>query len=62
LLLHVALQEGQTFFEVVQPGVHDRQDGGGGLRGQDSANIRLFHRPTARAGRFGDCMPTGFIV
>lgn len=34
LLLHVALQEGQTFFEVVKPGIHGSEDAGGRRRGK----------------------------
>ncbi len=42
LLLHVALQEGQAFFEVVQPGIHGTKmppGGGGASRCQPHMNI-----------------------
>ena len=39
LLLHMALQEGQTFFEVMKPGIHGSEDAGGRRRGKPMPGV-----------------------
>jgi len=41
LLLDMALQEGETLFEVVKPGIHGQEDGPDGPEGQDSAVMTI---------------------
>ena len=60
LLLHVALQEGQTFFEVVKPGIHGPEDAGWRRRGKPMPGVYDKYDTEGLGHGFGGGQP-GFL-
>lgn len=58
LLLHVALEEGEAFFEIVKLGVHPIEDGGQVGRGKPMRGVCDYYDNLGPLPCFTDCLST----